>query len=257
MTEECGVPSARTTLDGKAAVITGGGGGLGSAICAGLAAMGARVVVADVAAERAASVAERLTGAVAMPVDLVDPDDIERFVGKVGKEIGDVEILVNNAGWDKMQPFVESEPTTWDRLIAINLRAPIQLTHAFLPKMLTRGSGRLVYIASDAARVGSSGEAVYAACKGGITAFAKTIAREAARSQVTSNVVCPGPSDTPLLAELAAGNQKLVEALKRAIPLGRLAQPDDIAGMVAFLASEQASYITGQTISVSGGLTMI
>ena len=178
------------------------------------------------------------------------------MVEAVNGGFGHVDVLVNNAGWDKVGPFAKTDDSTWDRLIAINLRAPIHITHAFLPGMIERGSGRLIYIASDAGRVGSTGEAVYSACKAGIIGFSKTIARESSRSQITSNVVCPGPTDTPLLAEVAVGNEKLVEALKRGIPLGRLGRPDDISGLVAFLATGLASYITGQTISVSGGLTM-
>ena len=168
-----------------------------------------------------------------------------------------VDVLVNNAGWDKVEPFVESQPATWDKVIAINFRAPVQLTHAFLPGMLERGWGRLLFLSSDAARVGSTGEAVYAGCKAGLIGFAKTVARESARKGVTSNAVCPGPSDTPMLREIAGDNPKLVEALQRSIPVGRLAQPSDIAGLVAFLASERAAYLTGQTYSVSGGLTMV
>ncbi len=168
-----------------------------------------------------------------------------------------VDVLVNNAGWDKVEPFVDSQPATWDKVIAINFRAPVQLTHAFLPGMLERGWGRLLFLSSDAARVGSTGEAVYAGCKAGLIGFAKTVARESARKGVTSNAVCPGPSDTPMLREIAGDNPKLVEALQRSIPVGRLAQPSDIAGLVAFLASERAAYLTGQTYSVSGGLTMV
>lgn len=241
------------TLEGRTALVTGGAGGIGSAICRDLASLGARVAVCDVNEKGADEVASSIEGATAYTVDLAQPDSIDDLVGA----IAEVDVLVNNAGWDKVEPFVDSRPATWDRLMAINLRGPIQLTHAYLPGMMARGGGRIVFVSSDAARVGSTGEAVYAACKSGLIGFAKTIAREAARAQVTSNVVCPGPSDTPLLAEVAGGNPKLVESLKRAIPLGRLGQPSDVAGVIAFLCSERAGYVTGQTISVSGGLTMV
>ena len=248
---------AATTLESRKALVTGAAGGMGSAIAADLAAMGATVAVCDINAEGAEKVAAELPNARAFKVDLSDPADIDRMVAEVRDELGPIDILVNNAGWDKVGPFVESDPSVWDRLISINLRAPIQLTHAFLPEMLEARAGRLVFVSSDAARVGSTGEAVYASCKAGIIGFSKTIAREAARAGITSNVVCPGPTDTPLLQEVAAGNEKLVQALTKSIPLGRLGRPEDVAGAVAFLCSERAEYITGQTLSVSGGLTMV
>lgn len=248
---------AATTLESRKALVTGAAGGMGSAIAADLAAMGATVAVCDINAEGAEKVAAELPNARAFKVDLSDPADIDRMVAEVRDELGTIDILVNNAGWDKVGPFVESDPSVWDRLISINLRAPIQLTHAFLPGMLEARAGRLVFVSSDAARVGSTGEAVYASCKAGIIGFSKTIAREAARAGITSNVVCPGPTDTPLLQEVAAGNEKLVQALTKSIPLGRLGRPEDVAGAVAFLCSERAEYITGQTLSVSGGLTMV
>lgn len=244
------------TLEGKVALVTGGAGGMGSAIARDLAGLGAVVAVADINREGAEVVAKSLPEARAFDVDLSDAASVAALTDTVLAAMGKVDVLVNNAGWDKVGPFVTSDPEAWDRLIAINLRAPIQLTHGFLPGMIERRSGRLVYVSSDAARVGSTGEAVYSACKSGLIGFSKTMARESARAGVTSNVVCPGPTDTPLLQEVAAGNEKLVESLKRGIPLGRLGQPDDISGLVAFLASERAGYITGQTVSVSGGLTM-
>lgn len=245
------------SLQGRVALVTGGAGGIGSAICADLAAIGARVAVCDIAVDRARDVADALpTDSAAFGVDLSDPASVESLVATVLAHFGTVDVLVNNAGWDKVEPFLTSEPATWDRLLAINLRAPIQLTHALLPGMSERRWGRLLHVSSDAARVGSTGEAVYSAAKSGLIGFSKTVAREAARAAVTSNVVCPGPSDTPLLREVADGNPKLVDALKRAIPLGRLGEPRDVAGLVAFLCSERAEFITGQTVSVSGGLTM-
>ena len=244
------------TLQNMVALVTGGAGGMGSAIARDLGALGATVAVADINEQGAAEVARKIRNAQAFGVDLSDSSSIDAMVEAVNGGFGHVDVLVNNAGWDKVGPFAKTDDSTWDRLIAINLRAPIHITHAFLPGMIERGSGRLIYIASDAGRVGSTGEAVYSACKAGIIGFSKTIARESSRSQITSNVVCPGPTDTPLLAEVAVGNEKLVEALKRGIPLGRLGRPDDISGLVAFLGTGLASYITGQTISVSGGLTM-
>ena len=170
-----------------------------------------------------------------------------------------MDVLVNNAGWDRFQNFADTKPEEWDALIDINLRGPLNMHHLVVPQMLQRGAGRVINISSDAARVGSSGEAVYSACKGGIIAFSKTLAREVARKGITVNVVCPGPTDTPILrgflGEGEAG-QKVYDALVRAIPMKRVGQPDDIPGIVAFLASDEAGFITGQVISVSGGLTM-
>ena len=244
------------TLEGRVALVTGGAGGMGAAISRDLASMGATVLVCDIDADGAAAVAEGLPGARALAVDLADATSLSAFTHQLKESAGHVDVLVSNAGWDKVQPFLDNDPAVWDRLIAINLKAPIQLTHAFLPGMLERRWGRCLFVSSDAGRVGSSGEAVYSACKAGVLGFAKTIARETARGGVTSNVVCPGPTDTPLLRSIAGDNPKLVQALERAIPVGRLGQPADISGAVAFLCSERAAYITGQTLSVSGGLTM-
>jgi 2-hydroxycyclohexanecarboxyl-CoA dehydrogenase len=171
---------------------------------------------------------------------------------------GPTDVLVNNAGVDTFAYFLDTEPMLWDQLIAVNLKGPINLHHAVLKGMQARKRGRVINIASDAGRVGSSMEAVYSACKGGIIAFTKTMAREMARSGITLNAVCPGPTDTPLLAGFLQGaqGQKVYEGLKRAIPLGRVGRPEDIPGTVAFLASDDAAFITGQVISVSGGLTM-
>jgi 2-hydroxycyclohexanecarboxyl-CoA dehydrogenase len=244
------------TLQDRTAVVTGGAGGIGSAICRELAGLGARVVVVDRDVERSREVAAGLQNGRAVPADLASTGS----VAELGRELaasGGVDVLVNSAGWDKREPFVESTEETWDLILAINLRAAIQLTHAVLPTMLERGWGRLLFVSSDAGRVGSSGEVVYSAAKAGLLGFAKALARECARRGVTSNVVCPGPTDTPLLQEVAAGSEHFVDALTRAIPMGRLGQPDDVAGMVAYLATPRADYVTGQTVSVSGGLTMV
>jgi 2-hydroxycyclohexanecarboxyl-CoA dehydrogenase len=189
-------------------------------------------------------------------MDIADSDDVKRAVKEVEGKFGWLDILVNNAGWDKVAPFIELPEEVWDKIIAINLRGPIAITRAVLDGMVSRNYGKIVNIASDAGRVGSSGESVYSACKGGIIAFTKTLARELVRCNINVNVVCPGPSDTPMLAEMGKENPQIIEAVTRAIPMRRLAQPGDIAAAVAFLASDEASYITGQTLSVSGGLTM-
>ncbi len=250
-------------LEGKAAIVTGGGGGIGSAICKRLAEGGARIGVFDLDRRAAEGTAEELVAkgatARAYEVDIADHAAVTRAVEAFERDVGPTDVLVNNAGWDKFAYFLTTEPDLWRKIIAINLEGPINLHHAVLKGMQTRRAGRVVNIASDAGRVGSSMEAVYSGAKGGIIAFTKTMAREMARSGVTLNVVCPGPTETPLLEALTgAGDQgaRIHEGLKRAIPLGRLGQPEDIAGMVAFLASDEAAYITGQVISVSGGLTM-
>jgi 2-hydroxycyclohexanecarboxyl-CoA dehydrogenase len=169
---------------------------------------------------------------------------------------GGVDVLVNNAGIDKIERFIDSTPETWRRIIEVNLVGTITMTRAVLDSMLERGSGRLIHIASDAGRVGSSGEVVYSATKGGVIAFAKGLAREVSSKGITSNVICPGPTDTALLDQVAEANEKLYQGLSRAIPMRRIGQPTDIAPAVAFLAGDGASFITGQTLSVSGGLTM-
>jgi len=240
-------------LAGKSVLVTGGGGAIGSAICRRFAQEGAQVLVADRARDAAERVAKECKGT-ALVYDIADYGAAKAAIGERA-----VDVLVNNAGWDRFQNFTETKPEEWEQLIAINLRGPLNMHHLVLPQMVKRGGGRIVSISSDAARVGSSGEAVYSACKGGIISFSKTLARELARKAITVNVVCPGPTDTPILrgflGEGEAG-QKVYDALVRAIPMKRVGQPDDISGIVAFLASDEAAFITGQVISVSGGLTM-
>ena len=248
---------------GKTVIVTGGGGGIGGATCRRFAAEGAKVAVLDLNADSAETVAAaiRASGghAQAFACDITERGSVDDAVAAVEASLGPIDVLVNNAGWDVFRPFVKTEPAQWEKLIAINLTGALHMHHAVLPGMAARRAGRIVNIASDAARVGSSGEAVYAACKGGLVAFSKTIAREHARQGVTVNVVCPGPTDTALFADYkqGAGNpEKLVEAFTRSIPLGRIGQPEDLPGAVLFFASDDAAFVTGQVLSVSGGLTM-
>jgi len=241
-------------LNDQIAIVTGGGQGIGRAIAEKLADQGATVVVADLAGQNASQTAEGLPGAVAMGVDVTDRQGVQAMADEVMQLFGRIDILVNNAGWDKASPFVDSEPDDWDRAIAVNLYGVLHTCKAVLPIMAAQGSGAVVNLGSDAGRVGSSGEAVYSAAKGGVIAFTKSLAREMARHQVRVNCVCPGPTDTALFASFAG--PKLREALTKAIPFRRLGQPADVANVVAFLASDEAAFVTGQTVSVSGGLTM-
>jgi 2-hydroxycyclohexanecarboxyl-CoA dehydrogenase len=252
-----------TRFNNKTVVVTGGGGGIGGATCRRFAKEGARVAVFDLNMEAAEKVAAsiRQSGATAEAIrcDITDRGSVDAAVAAAESRLGPIDVLVNHAGWDIFRPFTKTEPAQWDKLIAINLTGALHMHHAVLPGMAARKSGRIVNVSSDAARVGSSGEAVYAACKGGLVAFSKTIAREHARHGITVNVVCPGPTDTALFADYkeGAGNpEKLEEAFRRSIPLGRIGQPDDLPGAILFFASDDASYVTGQVLSVSGGLTM-
>ncbi len=250
-------------FENRTVVVTGGGGGIGGATCRRFGAEGARVAVLDLNADAAEATAAAIRAgdgqALALRCDITDRASVDTALAATASKLGPVDVLVNNAGWDVFKPFTRTEPAQWERLIAINLVGALHMHHAVLPGMMERRKGRIVNIASDAARVGSSGEAVYAACKGGIVAFSKTIAREHARHGINVNVVCPGPTDTALFADykLGAGNpEKLEEAFRRSIPLGRIGQPDDLPGAILFFASDDAAYITGQVLSVSGGLTM-
>ncbi|WP_104492478.1 glucose 1-dehydrogenase [Acinetobacter indicus] len=250
-------------LKDKVVIVTGGAGGIGSATCRRLAEEGAKVAIFDMnmtAAEQLAQEINQQNGqALAVQCDITNHNTVEQAVQQVESKLGPVDGLVNNAGWDIFKPFVKTNPQEWDKLIQINLVGMLNMHFAVLKGMVERNTGSIVNIASDAARVGSSGEAVYAACKGGLLSFSKTLAREHSRHNIKINVICPGPTDTALLAgvtEGASNPEKLREAFIRSIPLGRLGQPEDLASAIAFFLSEDASFITGQVLSVSGGLTM-
>jgi 2-hydroxycyclohexanecarboxyl-CoA dehydrogenase len=244
---------------GPVALVTGGARGIGRAIVAELAVDGHRVVVADItdeAAERAASEVDGL----AVHLDVTDRASIDAAVGLVEQRLGAIDVLVNNAGWDEFIPFLDTDETFWDRVIDINFKGCLRVSHSVVSGMVERKRGRVINIASDAARVGSPLEAVYSGAKGGVVAFTKTLAREVARHGVTVNVVCPGPTETPMLQDIinsGDSNAKMIEAIRRVVPMRRLGRPEDIAGAVAFLASDRAAFITGQTLSVNGGLTMV
>ena len=246
----------------RVALVTGAARGIGAAIAMALGADGWSVAIGDrderAAATTAATVRETHgIAAMGIAVDIADLTSVREAIDRVEADLGPVEALVNNAGIDVIKPFVESNEGEWDHIIAVNLRGTIGCCRAVLDGMIERQSGRIVCIASDAGRVGSSGEAVYSATKGGIIAFSKTLARETARQGIRVNCVCPGPTDTALLGQVADYSEKLYAGLARAIPLGRIARPEDVAPAVAFLVSDAAGYITGQTLSVSGGLTMV
>jgi 2-hydroxycyclohexanecarboxyl-CoA dehydrogenase len=247
----------------RVAFVTGGGRGIGRAIAEAIAVSGAAIAVGEIqeanANETVAAIEATGGRALALRADITDSASVADAIVQVERQLGPIDVLVNNAGWDELHPFLETDESFWDRVIDINYKGVLRTTAAVLPGMVERGWGRLVNIGSDAARVGSSNEAVYAGAKGGVIAFTKTIAREVARSGVTANVVCPGPTDTPLLGEIvssATDSSKIITAMTRAVPMKRLGQPHEVAAAVAFLASEQAGFITGQTLSVSGGLTM-
>lgn len=250
-------------LKDKVIIVTGGAGGIGSATCKRLAQECAKVAVFDMNIDAAQKVVTDIQNAggnaLAVQCDITNKEVVDQAIVQTEAELGPIDGLVNNAGWDIFKPFIKSVPEEWEKLIQINLVGMLNMHHAVLQGMVERNQGRIVNIASDAARVGSSGEAVYAACKGGLLSFSKTLAREHSRNNITVNVICPGPTDTALLAgvtEGASNPEKLREAFTRAIPLGRLGQPDDLASSIAFFLSDDASFITGQVLSVSGGLTM-
>ncbi len=250
-------------MSARVALVTGGASGIGRASALALARAGCAVAIGDLAEADCARVAGAVEAgggrALASPLDVTDATAVDRAIECVGSTLGPIDVLVNCAGWDEFKPFLETDEPFWRRVIAINYEGCLRMTRAVIGAMAERGHGRIVSIGSDAARVGSSGEAVYAGAKGAVIAFTKTIAREFARDGVTANVVCPGPTETPMLermTERAPDSERLVTALTRAVPMRRLGRPEEVAAAVAFLASEHAGFITGQTLSVSGGLTM-
>ena len=251
-------------LQGKIALIAGGGGGIGRAVALALAHEGARTAVADIVQDNAEKVSGEVKAlgmeAMACQVDLTKKADVDRMVGEIIARFGEIDILVNCQGWDRLEPFVESHEETWEKLLAINFKSVLYTAKAVLPQMISHGGGKIVNISSDAGRVGSSWEAVYAGAKGAVIAFSKTIAREVARYKINVNVVCPGLTETPLLQAVRSQSEqtsKIIEAVTKATPFRRPAQPEEIAEAVLFFTSPAAEFITGQTLSVSGGLTMV
>jgi len=242
-------------LEGRTAVVTGGAKGIGAAISRRLAAEGAKVTIGDIDVDGATEVAGEIDGE-AVRLDVTDPESVNETIGGMGR----VDVLVNNAGMDEFGFFTQTDPDQWGRITAVNLGGVFACTHAVLPRMQQAGYGRIVSIASEAGRVGSKGSAVYSAAKGGVIAFMKTIARENARYRITANSIAPGPIDTPLLRsalEFGELGEKVIETMKSATQMRRLGEPDEVAAAVAFLASDDASYVTGETIGVSGGLGMV
>jgi len=248
-------------LDGKIVFVTGAGRGIGEAIALKASEEGASVFVADIdlaTAERTAA-AIVSAGGQSWPValDVTNYEAVQAGIGSAIETAGHIDILINNAGWDQLEPFTISRPETWTKVIGINYLGVVHTVHSVLPHMIEREQGAIVNIASDAGRVGSTGEAVYSGAKGGVIAFTKTVAREVARKGIRVNTVCPGPTETPLVMEAMEENAKILAALERAIPIGRMGKPREVANAVAFMASPEASFITGQTLSVSGGLSMV
>jgi 2-hydroxycyclohexanecarboxyl-CoA dehydrogenase len=249
-------------LKDKVAIVTGGGQGIGRALTLRLAEEGCKVAIFDLKLEAAKETeslapAGRVTG---YELDVGDYAAVSAAVARVESELGSIWALVNNAGWDRPAPFLSTDQALWDKIIRINLYGPLNTHHVVAPLMVARKGGRIINIASDAARVGTSNEAVYSACKGGLISFTKSVARELATKGVLLNAVCPGPTNTPMMATVLGEGEQAVkwkDAMVRGIPLKRMGEPEDYAGIVAFLASEDASFITGQTISVAGGMNMI
>lgn len=245
-------------LSGKVAVVTGAGSGIGRATATALAGAGAAVAAADLNLDGARETAEQAAAdgneAVAFHVDVTEAASVADLRDAVAAELGTATVVANVAGWDRVQPFLETDWGFWEEIVAVNLLGPMGVTRAFLDGMIEKGEGgRIVNVSSDAGRVGSTGETPYAGAKAGVIGFTKSLAREMARHGITANCVCPGPTDTPLLAQQP---ERIREALAKAIPFRRLGRPEDVAGAVAFFASDLASYVTGQVLSVSGGLTM-
>lgn len=251
-------------MSNRVALVTGGAQGIGEGISRRLGADGFRVAIADLNLEAAQKTADEINAAggtaIAVPVDVTDTASVARAVEQITAELGPIEVAVNNAGWDDFMKFVDTTEDFWDKILDINFKGALRVNHIVVPGMVERGFGRVINIGSDAGRVGSSLEAVYSGAKGGIIAFSKTLAREVATKGVTVNTVCPGPTDTPALRKFADNSgqdaDKVLGGMTRAVPMKRLALPEDIAAAVSFFAADDTGYITGQTLSVSGGLTM-
>lgn len=250
-------------LKDKVVLITGAAGGIGTSLVQRFLEEGSKVAACDLNEQGLQQLKEKFAQYDAqlmlVKLDITDHAAVSAAAQQIKTQFNQIDVLVNNAGWDIAKQFVDTTPDFWEKVVSINLMGPLNLQHVVVPEMMANGGGKIINISSDAGRVGSSGESVYSACKGGIISFSKTLARETARNNVRVNVVCPGPTDTALLQSFTGDGefgQKIYDGLKRAIPLKRLGQPEDIPGAVAFLASDDANFITGQVISVSGGLTM-
>jgi 2-hydroxycyclohexanecarboxyl-CoA dehydrogenase len=246
-------------LEGRVALVTGGASGIGAATCRRLAAEGARVAVTDLDAEGARELASELDGA-GLELDVRSGDSIRAALEAAEAELGPLAVLVNNAGYDEFGWFGQSTEDLWDRVLAVNLRGVLAVTHAALPGMQERGYGRIVNVASEAGRVGSAGSAAYSAAKAGVIGFTKTLAQESARFGITVNAVAPGPIETPLLMgarQLGDLGERIIEGMVTKTVMRRLGTPEEVAAAITFLASDDASYVTGQTLGVSGGLAML
>jgi 2-hydroxycyclohexanecarboxyl-CoA dehydrogenase len=245
-------------LSDKTVIVTGAASGIGKATAFALGRAGARVVIGDIDEVKGAATAAEGTAAGLrfdyVKLDLTKPESIESFAASALRLAQRIDVLVNAAGWDRIQPFLENPPEMWETVMAVNLMGPIRLTRAVLPSMIEHGTGKIVSVSSDAGRVGSMGETVYAAAKGGVIAFTKSLAREMARHRINVNCVCPGPTDTPLFQQQP---DRMKEALTRAIPFKRIGKPEEVAEAILFFASARSDYVTGQVLSVSGGLTMV
>jgi len=242
-------------FNGKTVLVTGAASGIGKACANGFAAAGAKVILTDINEEGGKAAAAELAGSIFMQMDITNRAETDALADKIKNEVGGLDILVNAAGWDVIEPFMKNTPEYWDKIMALNFMGPVQLTRAVLPMLMeAENGGRIVNLASDAGRVGSFGETVYAGAKGGIIAFTKSLAREMTRSGVRVNCVCPGPTNTPLFATQP---EKMRVALANAIPMKRVAEPSEVADGVLFFASDRSNFVTGQVLSVSGGLTMV
>jgi 2-hydroxycyclohexanecarboxyl-CoA dehydrogenase len=251
-------------MHGKAVIVTGGARGIGRGIVSALAQAGASVAIADLCAdvaERTASEVAKDTGVqvVAIKTDVANLAEVRKTTERVLQTFEKIDALINNAGWDELKPFLQTTPELWDKIIAVNYKSVLNTCYAVLPHMVACKAGAVVSISSDAGRVGSMGEAVYSGAKAGIIAFSRTLAREHARDNIRFNVVCPGPTRTPMVEEQQKSDfgSKVLGRMEQYVPLKRLGTPEDIAPLVVFLASDAARYITGQVMSVSGGLTMV